>query len=102
MRYIKVEWSHDLPGEPIVIYSEVDDAGWETRKIELFADGTMASADKNHGLLAELRFPDDLSEIARAGSAGEFAPPQISSREFDAIWQACLKHDAMLNQLPAA
>lgn len=74
MRYVKVEWSHNLANERIVIYSEVSDQGWEIRKIERFADRTMASADKHHGLLAEVHFPGELSEIARAGSVGEFFP----------------------------
>ena len=97
MKYVKVEWNHDLPGEPIVIFSEVNDQGWEIRKIELFGDGAMISADAHHGLLAEVRFPDELSDITHAGGRGEFAASQISGREFDAMWQASMKRDAMLS-----
>jgi hypothetical protein len=34
MKYLKVVWVHDLPGEPVLLYSEVDDEGWEIRKVE--------------------------------------------------------------------
>jgi hypothetical protein len=39
MKYVKVRWNHALPNEPVVLYSELDDQMWETRKVEVYADG---------------------------------------------------------------
>ena len=35
MRYILLEWKHESEDDPILIYSEVDDANYEIRKIEV-------------------------------------------------------------------
>jgi hypothetical protein len=40
MNYIKVKWNHALPDEPVWFYSELDAERWETRKVEIFADGS--------------------------------------------------------------
>ena len=39
MTYIKVEWIHSHADEPTLLYSELDQARWEKRKVEVFADG---------------------------------------------------------------
>ena len=31
MRYVRVQWNHKFPEEPVEIFSELDDAGWEIR-----------------------------------------------------------------------
>ena len=33
MKYIKVRWIHDFEDDPILIYSELDENRFETRKI---------------------------------------------------------------------
>ena len=51
MQYIKVLWKHELADEPVLLYSELDDDHWETRKVEVFRDGQLgyASADSETG-----------------------------------------------------
>jgi hypothetical protein len=44
MEYIKVKWLHSHPDEPVLLYSELDDNRWETRKVEVFADGSIGFA----------------------------------------------------------
>src|SRR6185295_1628385 len=39
MDYVKVWWKHDNPSMPTLLYSELDERRWETRKIEIFGDG---------------------------------------------------------------
>jgi len=34
MKYIKVSWRHVHAEEPVLLYSELDDLHWETRKVE--------------------------------------------------------------------
>ena len=42
--YVCGEWFHDFADEPCCIYSELDDERYETRKIEVFKDGTTTRA----------------------------------------------------------
>lgn len=46
MQYIKVLWKHDFPDDPVWHYSELDEDRWETRKVEIFAEGTKGFADQ--------------------------------------------------------
>ncbi|WP_203822933.1 DUF6881 domain-containing protein [Paractinoplanes ferrugineus] len=39
MRYWKVRWLHDLPDEPVELYSEIDEDDYERRKVEIYRDG---------------------------------------------------------------
>jgi hypothetical protein len=90
MRYLKVEWKHDEPGEPTLLYSEVDDDGWEVRKVELFRDGKMGhasrQADTELTMLGEVAVPS-LEAIA---DDPEFVPSLISKEEFEGIWHKAL------------
>ena len=44
MEYIMVKWLHSHPDEPVLLYSELDKDRWETRKVEVFADGRIGFA----------------------------------------------------------
>ncbi len=46
MKYIKVKWLHSHPDEPVLLYSELDKDRWETRKVEVFADGRIGFAKR--------------------------------------------------------
>ena len=86
MQYYCVEWLHDCPSDPVIIYSETDANGWEMRKMEVFADGTATYATEaeqtGDSFLAEVQMPS-LAEIA---ADPEFLPRLITKREFEAIW----------------
>jgi hypothetical protein len=86
MRYIRVKWIHTLPDEPTLLYSEVDDGGWERRKVEIYPDGTAGYAGPGESfgstLLGEVPFPP-LDEIA---ADPQFEPCEISRGEFEQVW----------------
>ena len=44
MKYLKVRWIHESATDPVELYSEIDDQGWEVRKVEVFPNGTMGFA----------------------------------------------------------
>lgn len=46
MEYIKTIWEHSHIDEPVLIYSELNSERWETRKVEIYKDGTFGYADK--------------------------------------------------------
>ena len=47
MSYIKVRWVHEDPRSPVWLISELDGERWETRKVEIFADGSKGYASRN-------------------------------------------------------
>ncbi|MGO4722579.1 MULTISPECIES: DUF6881 domain-containing protein [unclassified Inquilinus] len=44
MSYIRVQWVHSFPDEPVWLISELDGNRRETRKVEIFADGSKGYA----------------------------------------------------------
>ncbi len=86
MKYILVKWNHLFGDEPVLLYSELDDARWEVRKIEVFRDGHQgyASATESGGStrLGEAPIPA-LAEIA---SDPQFEPSEITKEQFEEMW----------------
>lgn len=89
LQYIKVEWLHDNPDEPIVLFSELDEGRWEIRKVEVYADGTMDFADEENSSgntrLGSLPVPL-LNELT-----SEFRPQVITAAEFERVWAMAKK-----------
>lgn len=87
MKYIKVTWRHNLPDEPVTLYSELGEDGYEVRKVEVFRDGTMTYADSENATgdtwLAEAPVPP-IEEIA---AQDEFTPELIAREEFERVWE---------------
>lgn len=86
MKYVLVKWKQNNPRYPILLYSELNDARLEVRKIDVYADGHMGFADPHESTddtgLAVVPFPE-LSEITKDT---EFLPAEISKEEFEAVW----------------
>jgi hypothetical protein len=76
MRYIAVQWHHDHPDEPVELLSELDESGWEVRKVEIYADGRQGFVDRN-----EHQGVTRLSELPIAPLDEIAADPQFSPRE---------------------
>lgn len=91
MRYQRVFWRQSSPEFPTVLYSEIDDEGWEVRKVEEYANGRrdLASSDIETGqtFLGEMRIPS-LDEI---NSQAEFEGAEISADEFEKVWDDARK-----------
>jgi hypothetical protein len=50
--YLECEWIHDFPDDPVLLYSELDRERWETRKVDLFRDGSKGWADAAHEVVS--------------------------------------------------
>ncbi|MDX6764904.1 hypothetical protein SIN09_37375, partial [Streptomyces sp. F8] len=48
MEYWHVNWLHDFPEEPVAVYSEIGEDGFETRKVHVYRDGRTIRADEQH------------------------------------------------------
>lgn len=84
--YLKVQWHHELPDEPVWLFSELDDERYEVRKVELFRDGsrTYADASRHSGstMLGEIPTPS----IAEFSELEEFTALEIEPSEFEDQW----------------
>ncbi|MFD3697921.1 DUF6881 domain-containing protein [Streptomyces sp. NPDC058646] len=87
MEHWRVEWLHDFMDEPIVIYSELGDDRYETRKIQKYRDGRTLKADESHEYreigLSEI----PLGSIDEVAQQPEFVATRITRGEFEAVWQ---------------
>ncbi len=45
MRYSQLIWNHQCPDDPVQIFSDHDEDGWERRKFEIFPDGSAACSE---------------------------------------------------------
>jgi hypothetical protein len=70
----------------VVLYSEIGDDGYETRKVDVYRDGRLVHADERHEtgttILGEKPTPG-IDEIA---AQAEFSPVVIDQDEFEEMW----------------
>jgi hypothetical protein len=101
MRYLQVNWHHDSPDDPVVLYAEIDDHGWEQRKVDEYADGSVLFADAH-------RFSDDVSladkpypPIEQIALDDQFTVEERDAPAFEAIWERAQRSGAFV-RLPDA
>lgn len=91
MRYLRVQWIHFHPGEPIEIYSEATEDGWEMRKVELFRDGSVGFASPSEGMGSTMLSLEPLPSLEEIASDPQFKPAEISREEFEKMWEKRLQ-----------
>ena len=91
MKFIRVNWKHDLPSEPTCIYSEIDGDGWERRKVEMFRGGRMGYASELETAGGTGLSKEPLPSLDEIAADPQFEPMNISSEEFEQIWQSATK-----------
>jgi hypothetical protein len=83
---MKVEWLHDFANDPILYFCELDTGRYETRKIEIYRDGSFGMATKEMEFggagLGETPTPS-LEEISKDP---QFIPEKITAAEFEEVW----------------
>jgi hypothetical protein len=88
MQYIKVAWNHSHADEPIMLYSECDENGWEVRKVEIYRDGRFgyaSSTGESEGTRLDI---EPLPSVAEIAKQAEFEPTEITKEEFEKAWFA--------------
>jgi NitT/TauT family transport system ATP-binding protein len=86
MKYMRVQWLHQHPDEPVWLYSEIDENGWEVRKVELFRDGTKGYASSTESNGRSHLSTEPLPPLASIAAQAEFVPQEIAREEFDLVW----------------
>ena len=81
-----MKWLHDDIASPILLYSEIDDARMEKRKVELylvrFPGYAFDDIELGGSILGEVPFPE-IEEIAKDP---QFIPEEITKGEFETLW----------------
>lgn len=88
MKYIKISWVHDHPREPVWLFSELDEGRWETRKVEIFTDGSKGFATKEEEIGGTFLGEHPVPMLNQIASDPQFVPEEISREEFEKVWQA--------------
>lgn len=90
MKYYQIYWIHDYPTDPIYLYSEVGNDGYEIRKINIYRDNTVGYAideiEFNGAGLSEKPFPP-LEELNGKDEWDELISQEISFKEFEQVWE---------------
>jgi len=86
MQYIKCLWEHNFPSEPVLLYSEIDDDRYETRKVEYYADGSFGIASEAVEIGATALGTVPVPPIEKINNDPEFLASDISMEEFEEVW----------------
>jgi hypothetical protein len=86
MTYIQVAWIHSLNSEPILLYSEIDEGRWETRKVEVYADGRIGFASSSESKGGSGLGTVPLPLIAEIAADPQFELVEIDQADFEKIW----------------
>lgn len=88
MRYTRVDRTDDPATEPITIYCEIDEDGFENRKVEIYPDGI---SDYAGGLVEGERTilaDDPVAPISDISERPGFRAREITAAEFQEAWTA--------------
>lgn len=85
-KYIKVKWLHESNINPTMIYSELDENSWETRKIELYKKNPPGYASEIEEVRGSGLSEVPMSSIEKIATNPAFIPSEISKEEFEALW----------------
>jgi hypothetical protein len=86
MQYLRVKWAHSHPDEPVEIWSELDDARWEVRKVEVFPDGSVGYASDTECAHATVLGEAPVPALDDIAADPQFKPAMVSKNDFEAIW----------------
>jgi Domain of unknown function (DUF6881) len=83
---MRISWIHSFDDEPILLYSEVDSAMLERRKIEIYKDDSfgLASASFEFGGTSLSSVP--LPSVAEIANDPQFISTEITEEEFNEVW----------------
>jgi hypothetical protein len=95
MEYILVKWIQLFTDEPVLLYCELDESRYETRKVEVFRNGKMGFASEDEEFGSTRLGIDPVPEISEIEKDLEFEPKEISKEEFEKIWS--VRHNSFMH-----
>lgn len=92
MKYLKVNWIHDLDDEPSLLYSEIDENRYEIRKIEVYKDESFGLATATYEFGGTRLGFEPIPEIDKIKEDLQFIPTYITKEEFEIEWVRYLNY----------
>lgn len=86
MEYIDVEWVHDSPENPTRLVSELDEARYETRKLEFFRDGRVGFSDSSRSSGGTDLGSEPVPPLEEINDQPEFRGISIDRTTFESLW----------------
>jgi hypothetical protein len=87
MKYLRVLWKHSFADQPVELLSELDEARFEVRKVEIFRDGPKGYASNDESERGTCLGVEPVPCLIDIASDPQFMPEEISSEEFDLAWR---------------
>jgi len=87
MKYLRVRWRHDSPEDPVLLYSEVDDEGWEVRKVDEYIDGRRDLAGNGIETGSTFIAEDQTPSLEEINADPQFEAVEITPQEFEVVWK---------------
>jgi hypothetical protein len=85
--YLLVRWKHEHPDEPVVLYSELDEARMERRKIDIFPDGRWRYADGHEEVGGTTLGEAPTPSVEQLNADPAFEAEEIAGAEFEKLWE---------------
>lgn len=70
----------------MVLYSELDDARWEVRKVEVLRDRRCGHAGEGGSSVGTMLGEAAMPELTELADDPEFGPVELTKVEFERIW----------------
>lgn len=86
MVYLRVKWIHDMPDEPVFLYSEINERRQEVRKVHVFRDGRLEYASEDHSTETTFLGLEPIPSLVEIDSSPEFEPAICSRADFEELW----------------
>lgn len=86
MIYLRVDWVHSRPEDPVALFSELDAQRWEARKVEVYRDGTCAWASEAETAGGATLGLEPVPDVTAIAADPQFRPREITAAEFEAVW----------------
>lgn len=78
---------HDLEDEPQILYHEIDESGFESRKIEIYKDESFGLASTSFSFGGTELSEEVLPQIEEINTDSQFKAHIIEKKEFDETWE---------------
>ncbi len=73
--------------DPVLLYSEINQERWETRKVDIFEDGAMERADAGSSLQARVALGEAaIPSFEEIAANPEFELEEINKEDFEIVW----------------
>ena len=92
MRYVDVLWHHSNSEDPVRLVSELDDEGWEVRKLEFFANGQVGYASVNGRELDTRLGEAPVPPLEEINADSQFEGTEIGVEAFEVLWREHVRH----------